>query len=56
VVPGFVDAHAHPLMYGQMMTWVDCGPERAGSIAAVVALLEAGAARATPGRARAGDR
>ncbi|MCR2185628.1 hypothetical protein NSX52_24010, partial [Salmonella enterica] len=31
IVPGFVDAHAHPLMFGQMMTWVDCGPEKAGS-------------------------
>ncbi len=39
VVPGFVDAHAHPLMYGQMMTWVDCGPEKASSIPAIVALL-----------------
>ena len=30
IVPGFIDAHAHPLMYGQMTTWVDCGPARAG--------------------------
>ncbi|CAM5387405.1 amidohydrolase [Leifsonia shinshuensis] len=48
VVPGFIDAHAHPLMYGQMMTWVDCGPERASSIPEIVALLSA-AAEATPG-------
>ena len=32
ITPGFVDAHAHPLMFGQLMTWVDCGPEKAGSI------------------------
>src|SRR6478736_5810320 len=39
VLPGFVDPHAHPLMHGQMLSWVDCGPERAGSIAEIVALL-----------------
>jgi len=50
VVPGFVDAHAHPLMYGQMMTWVDCGPEKAGSIPEIVALLQAAAAELPPGR------
>ncbi|KNY04008.1 amidohydrolase [Microbacterium sp. GCS4] len=50
VVPGFVDAHAHPLMFGQMMTWVDCGPEKAGSIPEIVALLRAAAAEAPEGR------
>ncbi|WFR82769.1 amidohydrolase [Arthrobacter sp. Y-9] len=47
VVPGFIDAHAHPLMYGQLMTWVDCGPEKAGSIPEIVALLQE-AARGLP--------
>ncbi|CAA9217115.1 MAG: Exoenzymes regulatory protein AepA precursor [uncultured Arthrobacter sp.] len=47
VVPGFVDPHAHPLMLGQMMSWVDCGPEKAGSIPEIVALLRA-AAETTP--------
>ncbi|MDR7190307.1 putative amidohydrolase YtcJ [Microbacterium sp. BE35] len=50
VVPGFVDAHAHPLMYGQLMTWVDCGPEKAGSIPEIVALLKAAAAGLPAGR------
>lgn len=50
VVPGFVDAHAHPLMYGQLMTWVDCGPEKAGSIPEIVALLQAAAAETPAGR------
>ncbi|WP_342000095.1 amidohydrolase [Microbacterium sp. LWH7-1.2] len=50
IVPGFVDAHAHPLMYGQLMTWVDCGPEKAGSIPEIVALLQAAAADLPPGR------
>lgn len=50
VVPGFVDAHAHPLMYGQMMTWVDCGPAKAGSIPEIVALLKAAAAGLPEGR------
>ncbi|GAB3867167.1 amidohydrolase [Nocardioides maradonensis] len=50
LVPGFVDAHAHPLMYGQLMTWVDCGPDRAGSIPEIVALLRAAAEGTPPGR------
>lgn len=50
VVPGFIDAHAHPLMYGQMMTWVDCGPEKASSIPEIVALLQAAAATLPEGR------
>lgn len=39
IVPGFIDAHAHPLMLGQLMTWVDCGPDRANSIPEIVDLL-----------------
>ncbi|WP_194411509.1 amidohydrolase [Microbacterium cremeum] len=50
IVPGFVDAHAHPLMYGQLMTWVDCGPEKAGSIPEIVALLKTAAADLPAGR------
>lgn len=50
IVPGFVDAHAHPLMYGQLMTWVDCGPEKAGSIPEIVALLKSAAADLPAGR------
>ncbi|HKT58115.1 MAG TPA: amidohydrolase [Microbacterium sp.] len=49
VVPGFIDAHAHPLMLGQMMSWVDCGPQRAGSIPEIVALLRAAAERTPAG-------
>ena len=47
VLPGFIDAHAHPLMYGQLMTWVDCGPDRAKTIPEIVALLSE-AARTAP--------
>lgn len=39
IVPGFVDAHAHPLMYGQMLTWVDIGPENAATIPEIVELM-----------------
>lgn len=49
IVPGFIDAHAHPLMYGQMMTWVDCGPEKAKSIPEIVALLREQAAKTPAG-------
>lgn len=47
IVPGFIDAHAHPLMFGQMMTWVDCGPDKAGSIPEIIELLRE-KARETP--------
>ncbi|MGW6174105.1 amidohydrolase [Arthrobacter sp. NPDC055138] len=50
VVPGFIDPHAHPLMYGQMKTWVDCGPDQAGSIPEIVALLSAAAETAPAGQ------
>jgi len=50
VVPGFIDAHAHPLMYGQLMTWVDCGPQQAGSIPEIVALLQEAARELPEGR------
>ena len=50
VVPGFIDPHAHPLMYGQMMTWVDCGPAKAGSISEIIELLSAAAADLPDGR------
>lgn len=50
VVPGFIDAHAHPLMLGQMMSWVDCGPDKAGSIPEIVALLSEAATRLPVGR------
>ncbi|WP_406495169.1 hypothetical protein OG936_14815 [Streptomyces sp. NBC_00846] len=26
VHPGFVDAHCHPMVYGQALAWVDCRP------------------------------
>lgn len=48
IVPGFVDPHTHPLMHGQMMMWVDCGPDQARSIPEIIALLQQRAA-ATPG-------
>ncbi|QFU92033.1 amidohydrolase [Amycolatopsis sp. YIM 10] len=50
LLPGFLDPHAHPLMYGQMMTWVDCGPGRASSIPEIVALLREAAERTPNGR------
>ena len=50
IVPGFIDAHAHPLMFGQLMTWVDCGPERAASIPEIVELLKDAAKGLPDGR------
>src|SRR5690349_5157005 len=39
VLPGFVDAHCHPLMHGQFASWVDCSWEAAPAIADVVRAL-----------------
>ena len=39
IVPGFVDAHAHPLMYGQLLTWVDITPAKAASIPEIIELM-----------------
>ncbi|QUW19727.1 amidohydrolase [Agrococcus sp. Marseille-Q4369] len=49
IVPGFVDAHAHPLMYGQLLTWIDVSPSKAGSIPEIVELLREGARRLPAG-------
>lgn len=39
IVPGFVDPHAHPLMYGQTHTWIDVSPVTAPSIPEMVETL-----------------
>jgi predicted amidohydrolase YtcJ len=50
LVPGFIDPHAHPLMYGQLLSWVDCGPEKAGSIPEIIELLREAARTLPEGR------
>ncbi|MEU3343888.1 amidohydrolase [Streptomyces sp. NPDC006700] len=47
VHPGFVDAHCHPVMYGQALAWVDCRPERVPDIDTLVDVLRE-AARGLP--------
>jgi len=49
IVPGFVDAHAHPLMYGQMLTWIDVSPDKAGTIPEIIQLMREGAKRLPAG-------
>ncbi|MBK0420584.1 amidohydrolase [Leucobacter sp. CSA2] len=49
IVPGFIDAHAHPLMYGQLLTWVDVGPAEAKNIPEIVELLREGAKKLPAG-------
>jgi predicted amidohydrolase YtcJ len=39
LIPGFVDAHCHPLMYGQFQSWVDCSWGAAPGIDDVVGAL-----------------
>ncbi|WP_167143608.1 amidohydrolase [Canibacter zhoujuaniae] len=54
IVPGFIDAHAHPLMYGQMLSWVDVGPNKAKNIPEIVALLREAEKQLPPGAALRG--
>lgn len=49
IVPGFVDAHAHPLMYGQLLTWVDISPQRATTIPEIIELLQQAEKTLPPG-------
>jgi hypothetical protein len=49
LIPGFVDAHCHPLMLGQTSTWVDVSPARAPDIPAMIKLLRQHAALLPPG-------
>lgn len=49
IVPGFIDAHAHPLMYGQLLTWVDVSPAKAASIPEIVELMREGGRRLPAG-------
>ncbi|MFB7948007.1 amidohydrolase [Kitasatospora phosalacinea] len=44
VHPGFVDAHCHPVMYGQALAWVDVRPERVGDLDTLVRVLTEAAA------------
>src|SRR5690625_1232824 len=46
IIPGFVDAHCHPLMFGQFNSWVDCSWGAAPTIDEVVARLTERAALA----------
>ncbi|MFJ3820883.1 amidohydrolase [Streptomyces nodosus] len=39
VHPGFIDAHCHPVMYGQALAWVDVRPERVPDIDTLVRVL-----------------
>ncbi|HYZ30103.1 MAG TPA: amidohydrolase [Thermoleophilaceae bacterium] len=49
LLPGFVDAHAHPLMLGQTWSWVDVSPVEAPTIKDLVETLRRHAADLPPG-------
>src|SRR5438552_857367 len=49
LIPGFVDAHCHPLMLGQTQSWLDVSPAVAPSIPALIARLKDQARRLPPG-------
>ena len=45
IVPGFIDPHAHPLMFGQLLSWVDISPNKVKNIPEIVELMRQGAER-----------
>ncbi len=49
LMPGFVDAHCHPLMLAQTSGWLDVAPETAPTIETLVEVLRARAAQMPPG-------
>ena len=49
LLPGFVDAHCHPLMLAQTSAWLDASPESAPTIDALVDHLRERAAALAPG-------
>ena len=49
LMPGFVDAHCHPLMLGQTQSWLNVGADVAPSIPALVARLQERARELPPG-------
>ncbi|NUP52643.1 MAG: amidohydrolase [Catenulispora sp.] len=51
LVPGFVDPHCHPLMHGQVYSWVDVSPDRVSTIDELVETLARHAAQLPPGAA-----
>lgn len=40
MVPGFVDPHTHPLIAGQLNSWVDCSPRKVSSVGDIIAALK----------------
>src|SRR4051794_19124019 len=50
LLPGFVDAHCHPLMLSQTAAWLDVSPSRVRSIPELVAVLRAHAATLPAGQ------
>lgn len=49
VLPGFIESHAHPALYGRNLLEVDCRPTVADSVAAVQGKVAATVASARPG-------
>lgn len=48
LMPGFVDPHIHPLMYGQTSSWLDVGGDAASSVESLIELLRRHAATLPP--------
>jgi predicted amidohydrolase YtcJ len=49
IVPGFVDPHAHPLMYGQLLSWIDVSPDKASTIPEMIEILRRESAKLQEG-------
>lgn len=54
IVPGFIDPHAHPLMFGQLLSWVDISPTKVKNIPDIIELMRQGAERLPKGVALRG--
>jgi len=50
IIPGFNDAHCHPLSFAATLLYVDCSPPKATNISEIQALIRSRARQTPPGK------
>jgi hypothetical protein len=50
IIPGFNDAHCHPLSFAATLLYIDCSPSKAANISEIQALIRSRAKKTPPGK------
>jgi predicted amidohydrolase YtcJ len=50
VLPGFIDAHCHPPIFGRSLRWIDCRPQALPNVSQIVAAVQAQAGQLEAGQ------